>query len=515
MATEFALPELGENVEKGDVVRVLVKPGDTIKKDQPVLELETDKATIEVPSTVEGKVTEVRVKAGDKVNVGQAVLVVDANGAPAEAAPADTTDAEGKPAAEKHAAPAKKAAPEKQAASIESDDQAAADAESQPRSGQKRAPETGSRTGQKADAARQSADADAGAEPADDGRGGRAGEVVEFAARPTRHDAGAGRSEGAASPRAEAPARREAPSRGAEAPAIPAAPSVRRYARELGVDIADVQGTGPGGRIAQDDVTQFVKRAMTGGARPAGAPGAAHPALPDFSKWGAIDVKPMSNIRRKTAEHLSIAWQAPHVTQHDRADVTALEEFRKAYGPRVERAGGKLTVTAILIKICAMAIDRFPQFASSVDMANESIIYKQYRHIGIAVDTPNGLLVPVIRDADRKTITQIAVELGTLSQKARDKKLSLEEMAGGVFSISNLGGIGGTAFTPVVNQPEVAILGVSRGAMEPVWRDAQFVPRQMLPLSLSYDHRVIDGADAARFLRWVAEALEQPLAIFV
>jgi len=307
------------------------------------------------------------------------------------------------------------------------------------------------------------------------------------------------------------PAAAQTPS---DASQVPAAPSVRRYARELGVDLAQISGTGPGGRIGQDDVTAHVKQAMTGGGAARSA--ALHaPPLPDFSKWGAIETKPMSNIRRKTAEHLSIAWQAPHVTQHDRADVTELEAFRKAYGPRVEKAGGKLTVTAILIKLVAMAIDRFPQFASSVDMAHDAIVMKKYRHIGIAVDTPNGLLVPVIRDVDRKTIADIAVELGTVSQKARDKKLSLEEMSGGVFSISNLGGIGGTAFTPIVNQPEVAILGVSRGGIEPVWKDGQFVPREMLPLSLSYDHRVIDGADAARFLRWIAEALEQPLTMLL
>jgi pyruvate dehydrogenase E2 component (dihydrolipoamide acetyltransferase) len=195
--------------------------------------------------------------------------------------------------------------------------------------------------------------------------------------------------------------------------------------------------------------------------------------------------------------------------------VTSLESFRKAYGKKVEDAGGKLTVTAVLIKIVAMAIDRFPQFASSVDMANESLIYKQYRHIGVAVDTPNGLLVPVIRDVDKKTITQIAVELGETSVRARDKKLSLDDMSGGVFSISNLGGIGGHSFTPIVNAPEVAILGVSRGALEPVWQGTGFVPREMLPLSLSYDHRVIDGADAARFLRFICDTLEQPLSLYL
>lgn len=293
---------------------------------------------------------------------------------------------------------------------------------------------------------------------------------------------------------------------------MPAAPSTRRYARELGVEIAEVPGTGPGGRIGQADVKEHVKALLAGG----GSRRAAAAPLPDFSKWGDVDIKPMSNIRRKTAEHLSAGWNAiPLVTQFDKADITDLEAFRATYGKRVEKAGGKLTVTAVLLKIVALALDRFPQFASSVDMANQAVIYKQYRHIGIAVDTPNGLLVPVIRDVDRKTIAEIAAELATVSQKARDKKLSLDDMSGGVFTISNLGGIGGTAFTPLVNAPEVAILGVSRGATEPVFVDGEFEAREMLPLSLSYDHRVIDGADGARFLRFLAEALEQPLTAFL
>jgi pyruvate dehydrogenase E2 component (dihydrolipoamide acetyltransferase) len=292
---------------------------------------------------------------------------------------------------------------------------------------------------------------------------------------------------------------------------VPAAPSTRRYARELGVEIAEVPGSGPGGRIGQTDVKEHVKTLLAGGARrTASGP------LPDFSRWGAVEAQPMSNIRRKTAEHLSAAWSdIPHVTQFDKADVTALEQFRTRYAGRVEKAGGKLTVTAILVKIVALAIDRFPQFASSVDMANQTIILKQYRHIGIAVDTPNGLLVPVIRDANRRSIAEIAADLAVVSQKARDRKLTPDDMSGAVFTISNLGGIGGTSFTPIVNAPEVAILGVSRGTTEPVWIDGQFEPRELLPLSLSYDHRVIDGADGARFLRFVAEALEQPLAIFL
>jgi pyruvate dehydrogenase E2 component (dihydrolipoamide acetyltransferase) len=454
MPVEFKIPELGENVDKGDVVRVLVAPGDVVKAEQSVLELETDKATIEVPTSVAGRVSEVKVKPGDKVKVGQVVLVIEsaAAGAPAAEPPAGKTEAPPAKPAPAEPAPAAPAAAEAPAARPEP------------------------------------------AKPS------KPAAVVDItSARP-----------------APVPARADTPAAAAALPIessapVPAAPSVRRYARELGVDIAGVSGTGPGGRIGQDDVKDHVKTVLAGGAAPAMAP----VDLPDFSKWGEVEVRPMSNIRRKTAEHLTIAWRAPHVTQHDKADVTALEDVRKQYGPRVEKAGGKLTVLSITIKVVAAAIAKFPQFASSVDMAHNAIVFKKYCHIGVAVDTPGGLLVPVVRDADRKTVTQIAAELATLSQKARDKKLGLDEMAGSVFSITNLGGIGGTAFTPILNQPEVAILGMSRTAVEPVWRDNAFVPRHMLPLSLSYDHRAIDGADAARFLRFVAEGLEQPLTMLL
>jgi pyruvate dehydrogenase E2 component (dihydrolipoyllysine-residue acetyltransferase) len=456
---EVKLPELGENIEKGDVVRVLVKVGDVIAADQPIAELETDKATIEVPSPEAGAVSEIRIKPGDKVKVGQ-VLMVLTESRQAKTRASDAADA--KPAAAAPApAPAAQPAPQEPPAQP-----AAAPAASTPAA----APEP----------------------------------TAAPAARPAAAvvDISTGRP---AAARVDA-----APPSGA---AAPASPTVRRYARELGVTIGDIPGTGPGGRISQDDVTAFVKRVMSGGGPRSGA--VRQPALPDFSKWGAVDVKPMSNIRRKTAEHLSIAWQAPHVTQHDKADVTAVEEFRKAHAARAEKDGVKLTVTAIVIKILSLGIAKYPQFASSVDMANETIVFKKYCHIGVAVDTPNGLLVPVIRDVDKKTIMQIAADLASLSQKARERKLSLDEMSGGVFSVTNLGGIGGTAFTPIVNQPEVAILGLSRTAIEPVWLDGEFKPRPMLPLSLSYDHRVIDGADAARFLRFVADALEQPLSIYI
>ena len=495
MALEFKVPELGENVDKGDVVRVMVKAGDVVAVDQAIFELETDKATIEVPSTVAGKITNLAIKPGDKVKPGQVVLTVD------DAAGAGASNpASSEPAAAATAPEAKTPTPQETAAVQE--------AGGEPEGGSREVPDLVGVEGTTSEA--KTAEAPAKATPPQEQKSPAA--VVNIASGRSAESRGAGALEprgfnSGESKTAAAPAPIEL------APGVPAAPSVRRFARELGVDIAQVSGTGPGGRIGQDDVSAYVKGRLTSGASAPAVKGYA--ALPDFSKWGGVERKPMSNIRRKTAEHLTQAWQAPHVTQNDKADLSGFEAFRETFGPRVEKAGGKLTITAVVIKLLAAAIDRFPQFASSVDMANESIVYKQYRHIGVAVDTPNGLLVPVIRDVTSKTITQIALELGTLSQKARDKKLSLDEMSGGVMSVTNLGGIGGTSFTPIVNQPEVAILGMSRGGIEPVWHGGQFVPRPMLPLSLSYDHRVIDGADAARFLRFVAEALEQPLTMIL
>jgi pyruvate dehydrogenase E2 component (dihydrolipoamide acetyltransferase) len=303
--------------------------------------------------------------------------------------------------------------------------------------------------------------------------------------------------------------------------AAPASPSVRRLARELAVDVNQVQGTGPEGRISQEDVKEHARRILSSVGSSLGAisaRGAAEPAgetpLPDFEKWGEVDRQPMSSVRRKTAEHLSHAWRTiPHVTQFDKADITAMEELRKKYRERVDKAGGNLTVTAVLVKVLAAAVKQFPQFNSSLDPQSEQIIYKKYVNVGVAVDTDRGLLVPVIRDADQKNILQIAIEMHVAAEKARARKLTLEEMSGGGISISNLGGIGGTYFTPIVNWPEVAILGVSRGVNEAVWRNGAFEPRQLLPLSLSYDHRVIDGADAMRFLRWVVDAIEQPFLL--
>ena len=464
--TEFKVPELGENVAGGDVMRVMVNVGDTVARDQPILELETDKATIEVPSTVAGTVKEVRVKKGDTVKVGAVVLTVD------EGAAGGNGASGGKGAAKAEQTPAAQPA--------EKADAPPAESKSASESRDSRILAMPPRVAQEPPASTPAASADT----------------------PARHD------------------------NGDRGPVAAASPAVRRLAREIGVNVDEVQGTGPGGRISQDDVKEHARRILSsvpspgGGGAVTGARAAR--ALPDFQKWGEVERQAWTNIRRATAEHLGYAWNViPHVTQFDKADASALEDLRRKFKEQVATAGGNLTVTAMLVKILAVAVKKFPQFNASIDTERGEIIYKKYVNIGVAVDTDRGLLVPVVRNADRKNIREISIEINQLAAKARDRKLTIEEMSGGGMSISNLGGIGGTYFTPIVNWPEVAILGVSRTMTEPVWTPStgaqdtpgQFEPRQMLPLSLSYDHRVIDGADAMRFLRWVVEAIEQPFLL--
>jgi pyruvate dehydrogenase E2 component (dihydrolipoamide acetyltransferase) len=431
MLNEFRLPELGENVESADVVKVLVQVGDVITKNQSLIELETDKATIEVPAPRGGVVKEIRVKAGEKVKVGQLILTIEENGVEEPASPG-----------------------------IEPGKAESRVSEEPPEAMIKSAP------------------------------------------------AALGEKDVASAPASQAPAEPRTPREVA-----PAGPSVRRLARELGVDINQVPGTGVGGRISIEDVKDYA-RSLVVGSHDSGPTRPGATAMPDFAKWGEIERVPMNNVRRKTARHMSSAWKTiPHVTQYDKADITELEQLRQRFGSRAEAAGGKLTVTAVILKVAASALKVFPQFNASLDMDREEIVYKKYYHIGVAVDTDRGLLVPVIRDVGQKNMVELSAELAAAAERARNKKTTLEEMRGGTFTITNLGGIGGTYFSPIVNEPEVAILGVSRSRMEPVFVNGQFEPRLMLPLSLSYDHRLIDGADAARFLRWVVEAVEQPFLL--
>ncbi|MDP7386889.1 MAG: 2-oxo acid dehydrogenase subunit E2, partial [Nitrospinota bacterium] len=295
---------------------------------------------------------------------------------------------------------------------------------------------------------------------------------------------------------------------------IAAAPSVRRLAREMGINIRDIPGTGPRGRISAKDVNAYAQRHATIDSPPSPGSVPPSPPLPDFSNWGPVERVAMEGGRRATARQMSLAWsQIPHVTQFDKADITELEKLRKRYAAKAEAAGGKLTITAILLKVVASALKVFPKFNASLDLNAGEVVHKKYCHIGVAVDTDRGLLVPVIRDVDKKNIMELAVELTGAGERARERKIKLEEMQGGSFTITNLGGIGGTYFTPIVNWPEVAILGVSRGGQEPVYIEGTFQPRLKLPLQLSYDHRLIDGADGIRFLRWIAEALENPFLL--
>ena len=295
---------------------------------------------------------------------------------------------------------------------------------------------------------------------------------------------------------------------------MPAAPSVRRFAREIGLDIGQVPGTGPDGRISVEDVKSHSRQLSAGRGTGGPAPSAPSAPLPDFSKWGPVETEPMSNLRRAAAEHLSAAWtNIPHVTYADKADVTDMEALRKQFGPTAEAAGGKLTMTAIALKIVAAALKRFPGFNASVDMARHEVIYKKYYHVGVAVDTDRGLVVPVIRDVDRKNMIELSIELTEIAARARDRKLTPDDMQGSTFTISNLGGFGGTFFAPIVNAPDVAILGLARSRMEQVYVDGAFQPRLLLPLMISYDHRLIDGADGARFMQWLVQAFEEPFLL--
>jgi pyruvate dehydrogenase E2 component (dihydrolipoamide acetyltransferase) len=576
---EFKLPELGENIEQGDLVRLMVAPGAAVSAGQSVMELETDKAVVEVPSSVSGTVQEIRVKEGDKIKVGQVIFTVDGAEAKASQAPSQAAPPAPAPTAkEKPAAPAAT----KEVTATPSQPAAPTVAPSAIGPSEFKLPELGENISQgdlvrlmiapgakvsegqpimelETDKAVVEVPSSVSGVVKDvkvkEGEKIKVGQVIftleggapaTHAARPrsapVEHVSGqqgarlafqaAIRAEGKTEEQALPPDQPQQTVAAFSMPAqlgkvagiehrqpVPAAPHVRRLAREVGVDIYEVKGTGPGGRISEDDVKAHTKAMLSAVAAATATPRAGHfaqPHLPDFAKWGKIERVSMRGVRRKTAEHLAEAWNTiPHVTQHDRADITELEQLRARFGPKAEEAGGKMTVTAIALKVCAAALKVFPQFNASIDIEKEEIVYKQYINIGVAADTDRGLLVPVIRDVEKKNIVELAVELSQLSKKAREKKLTPADMEGGTFTITNLGGIGGVGFTPIVNFPEVAILGLSRSRMEPEWINGKFEPRLILPLSLSYDHRLIDGADAARFLRWISEAFEQPFLLSV
>jgi pyruvate dehydrogenase E2 component (dihydrolipoamide acetyltransferase) len=509
--SQVVVPDIGDFKEV-EVIEILVKPGDSVAKEQSLITLESDKATMEIPSPTGGVVKEIKIKVGDKVSKGSPILELD--GAEAKKAPEKKADA-----------PAPKQPPKAASAGMPvavpdiGDFKEVEVIEILVKPGDTVAKEQSLVT-LESDKATMEIPSPAG------------GVVKEI-----RIKVGDKVSKGTAilvldSSDAPAPAEKPAPAKQSApvaaapvpAPSVPpkplprepheetsskphASPSVRKFARELGVDLARVPATGPKGRILHADVQAFVKNALSKTATKPEARGGGGlpfnlPAWPevDFAKFGPVESKPLSRIQKLSGPYLHRNWiSMPHVTQFDEADITDLEAFRKAQTVETEKKGFKLTMLAFMIKACVTSLRQFPQFNASLDKSGETLIIKKYFHIGVAVDTPGGLVVPVVRDADRKGVFDIAHELADLSKLARDGKLKAGDMQGGTFSISSLGGIGGTAFTPIINAPEVAILGVSRGSMKPVWNGKEFAPRLMLPLSLSYDHRVIDGATAARF----------------
>jgi pyruvate dehydrogenase E2 component (dihydrolipoamide acetyltransferase) len=434
---EVSVPDIGD-FKDVDVIEILVKPGDAVQPEQSLITLESDKATIEIPSPSAGVVKELRIKLGDKVSEGTPILVLEASGAAA----------------------AKAAAPPPAPAAVPP------------------------------------APAPAAAPPS--------------APEPARPPAAAVAPATAPAPARTAPVPVEAAEPSGFKPH--ASPSVRKFARELGVDLAMVKGTGPKNRILTADVQAFVKGVIAHGPAPAGEPGAGTGLnlLPwpkiDFAKFGPIEVQPLSRIKKLSGANLARNWvMIPHVTNNDEADVTELEAFRVQLNKENEKSGVRVTLLAFLVKACIAALKKYPELNSSLD--GDNLVLKRYYHIGFAADTPNGLVVPVVKDADKKGVLEIARETGELAGQAREGKLKPADMQGGTFSISSLGGIGGTSFSPIINAPEVAILGVSRSATKPVWDGKAFVPRLLLPLSLAYDHRVIDGAAAARFNAHLAQLL--------
>ncbi len=535
------VPDLGD-FHDVEVIEVLVKAGDTVAVESPLITLETDKATMDVPSTAAGRVSAISVKKGDRVSKGDPIAVLEA-GSPTASVAVDKTAAAAKPAPPAAAPPPSSAGPRSAALEVRVPDlgdfKDVEVIEVLVKKGDTVAIETPLITLETEKATMDVPSSAAGVvTKLHVGKGARvnAGDLVvtvKGSAPVAAKTAAAASPSPAAQPAAVTTSARPAEAAAAPAapPAAPAAapgdfdlsrahagPSVRRFARELGVDLARVTGTGIKCRISQDDVKAFVKKALVTPQR-AGAAAPAAGVLPrvpdvDFAAFGPVEVRPLGRIQRISGARLQASWiNLPHVTQHDEADITEMEKLRGSLKERAAGLGIKLTPLSFIARACVRIIAQFPNFASSLDATGQNQVFKKYLHLGFAADTPNGLVVPVIRDAGRKDIYELARDLAELAAKARAGKLTAAEMQGGCFTISSLGGIGGTAFTPIINAPEVAILGVSRAQQRPVWKDGRFEPRLMLPLSLSYDHRVIDGAEAIRFVVALAEALAAPQSL--
>jgi len=461
MAKEIKVPQISEGVDTAVISEILVSKGDKIEEDQSMISVETDKATAEIPATAGGTIKEIKVSEGDEVSVGDVIIILEDNGDGSEEKEEDESKNK-----EEETSEDKKEEAEKE--------------EEKPDSDEKEKDE--SKSAKKEEEQKEDKEED---EDEDD-----------------EEDAAEEDDEKKKSKGSEAKKDKDTDEDSSKE--VYASPGVRRLARELGVNLEEISGSGESGRITEKDVKEYKeggsKKSSSGQAK-----------LPDFSKWGAVENKPLNNIKKTTAKNVLASWQSiPHVFQFGEADISGVETYIEDHKEKVEEAGGKLTLTAILTKIVATALHKFPTFNASIDMDKEEMILKKYVNINIAVATEDGLLVPVIKNADQKSIKDLSVEISEIAEKAREQKLSKEDMEGGNFSISNLGGIGGTNFTPIVYHPQVAILGISRATTKPVYIDGKFEPRSILPLSLSYDHRLIDGADGAGFMNWLVKALEDP-----
>jgi len=476
MTVEFRLPDLGEGIDEADILTVLVHEGDAVEVDQAVVTIETEKATVDVPSSVAGKVAQIHVSNGETVRPGQVLLTLEEVGAEAATpAPRPAEPVEQTGAVERSSAEPRGETPQPETAPVE---------ETPAELSLERPPE---------------------------------GPPAPTPSPPPPPP------EAPAPERPQPPAEPAPPPPPSEGAPVFAAPSVRQFAREIGIDIREVVGSGPGGRIDEEDVKRHarsrpaVAQPAASPAEEAGPPSTAltpAPALPDFSQFGPVDREPLSRFRRTVARNMTTTWDnIPHVTLFHTADVTELEEVRRRYRDRAREAGGNLTLSVVLLKIVAAALKANPRINSSLDLETNELILKRYYHIGMAVDTERGLAVPVIRDVDEKNIIELAVEMAGIAERARENKLTLDEMRGATFTISNLGSLGTGHFTPLINWPEVALLGVGRAEQVPVYVEDELQRRLRLPLSLSHDHRVVDGADGARFLNWIADAIREPLRV--
>ncbi len=463
MIEEIKLPDIGDGIEGGDVVGILVKEGSEIEIDSVLMELETEKAVFEFPSPIKGTVAKVCISESEFVKVGQALFEVEVSG--------ENKDQE------------------KEQATAETDQKEAKKKEARSESEQLEKENEGSEEKPKEDETKREKPKDQESKPEE-----------------SKEEEQESKEEEKISSHSEGKESKPISSYASPAASVPAGPAARRLARELGVDLTQVSGSGKGDRITLDDVKAFAKDQLTG---PASRQSSGTSELPDFSVWGPVERKPLASLRRKTAEKLEQAWlEVPLVTQFDEADITDLEAMRKKNSQFVKDKGGRLTITVFLLKAVAAALKEFPQFNCSLDLRQKEAIYKSYYNIGVAVDTPAGLIVPVIKNVDQKSIVDLSIELSEMAEKAKARKVTPEEIRGGNISISNLGGISGTGFTPLVVPPDVAVVGVSKSSLKPVWRDEKFEPRLIMPFSVSYDHRMIDGADGARFTKFLAQMLE-------